>query len=87
MGDYLAKVLAAVGQLADELVPVAKGSRTAISALAGVATVVIPTVLPLIPAPYGPAIAAAIPAIQALVAVFTPLFAVAHVTRPAAPAK
>jgi hypothetical protein len=87
MGDYLAKVLAAIGQLADELVPVAKGSRTAISALTGVATVVLPVVLPLIPAPYGPAIAAAIPAVQSLVAVLTPLFAVAHVTRAATPAK
>ena len=88
MSKYLLSVLQVLGQLVDAAIPVAQGSRTAISALVGVATTVAPVVLPLIPAPYGPAIVAAIPVIQQLVAIATPLFALAHVTRPAAaPAK
>lgn len=84
MGSYVAKVLSLVGQVVDAAIPVANGSRTAVAALVGLATTVAPTVLPMIPPPYGMAIAAAIPVIQQLITILMPLFAIAHITRPAA---
>lgn len=80
--DKLVSILKAVGGLADAAVPVAHGDRTSIMALLAVFnTQVLPAIVPLIPPPYGVAVAALIPVINQLATVLIPMFAAAHVAR------
>jgi hypothetical protein len=86
---YITSIFGAAGSVVTTAAPVVPANGLSFSAL-GLGLIQLaqtygPTLLPLIPPPYGPAIVALVPLVTKLLAIATTLFAVAHVTTPAAP--
>jgi hypothetical protein len=82
---YLSSLFGSVGATVNTAVPVGVGNRTAITAIVGLVAQAVPMLLPLIPPPYGAAVATLLPVVNQLVTVLLPLFAIAHVAPAVAP--